>query len=213
MAVCTSCGQCAGPLTNHALARQSVQLFLVPSRSFDTTTTTISCFRLDTPCKTTFDGGDFCPIYPLILILLFPQPLPIHLWCNCALFPASTVFTTSPRPLRSRAVRHLTMTSTSNTPFATPATSTPNSRPGTPNLSTPPTSAAADNQLQDDSSKLRTFLGLLRKYVFTTWSLMLPLCSRTTIWLCQYHSADLTILTDLLASQISQMFAFLCLLN
>ena len=173
------CARHAGSLPTHLrimrLQRQSVQLFLVPSRSFDTTTTTISCFRLDTPGKTTFSGGDFCPIYPFILILPSSLSLsPIHLRRTCTLFPASTVFTTSPRPLRSRAVRHLTMTSTSNTPFATPATSTPNSRPGTPNLSTPPTSAAADNQLQDDSSKLRTFLGLLRKYVFITWSLMPP---------------------------------------
>ncbi|KIV96449.1 hypothetical protein PV10_00319 [Exophiala mesophila] len=57
------------------------------------------------------------------------------------------------------------MTSTSNTPFATPATSLPNSRPGTPTLSTPATTTVADNQLQDDSSKLKTFIGLLRKFI------------------------------------------------
>ncbi|KAJ9622227.1 hypothetical protein H2204_011575 [Knufia peltigerae] len=61
------------------------------------------------------------------------------------------------------------MTSTSNTPFATPGTSTPNTRPGTPSSQQPtPTSAPADNQLQDDSSKLRTFLGLLRKFIGVT---------------------------------------------
>ncbi|OAL30978.1 hypothetical protein AYO22_01273 [Fonsecaea multimorphosa] len=59
------------------------------------------------------------------------------------------------------------MTSTSNTPFATPATSNPNTRPGTPSPSTPPTGGTvpADNDLRDDSSKLRTFLSLLKKYV------------------------------------------------
>jgi hypothetical protein len=60
-----------------------------------------------------------------------------------------------------------TMTSTSNTPFATPATSNPNSRPTTPSPATPPSGASvpADNELRDESSKLRTFLGLLKKYV------------------------------------------------
>ncbi|ETI25255.1 hypothetical protein G647_04630 [Cladophialophora carrionii CBS 160.54] len=59
------------------------------------------------------------------------------------------------------------MTSTSNTPFATPATSNPNTRPSTPNPPTPPTGAAvpSDNDLRDDSSKLRTFLGLLKKFI------------------------------------------------
>ncbi|OQV10972.1 hypothetical protein CLAIMM_14887 [Cladophialophora immunda] len=59
------------------------------------------------------------------------------------------------------------MTSTSNTPFATPATSNPNTRPGTPSSSTPPTGGTvpADNDLRDDSSKLRTFLGLLKKFI------------------------------------------------
>lgn len=58
------------------------------------------------------------------------------------------------------------MTSASSTPaIATPATSTPNSRPATP-LSTPPTAAVSDKP-QDDSSKLRLFLGILKKCVTT----------------------------------------------
>ncbi|KIV83026.1 hypothetical protein PV11_05087 [Exophiala sideris] len=58
------------------------------------------------------------------------------------------------------------MTSSSNTPFVTPATSTTNTRPPSP-IQPPPT-VAADNQLQDDSSKLRTFLSLLRKFIGVT---------------------------------------------
>ncbi|KAK5454204.1 hypothetical protein LTS15_006204 [Exophiala xenobiotica] len=61
------------------------------------------------------------------------------------------------------------MTSTSNTPYATPGTSTPTTRPGTPSQQPTPTTVPADNQLQDDSSKLRTFLSLLRKYAQSTW--------------------------------------------
>ncbi|KAH0845498.1 hypothetical protein AYO21_09595 [Fonsecaea monophora] len=59
------------------------------------------------------------------------------------------------------------MTSTSNTPFATPATSNPNTRPPTPTPSATPTGTTvpADNDLRDDSSKLRTFLGLLKKFI------------------------------------------------
>ncbi|EXJ73294.1 uncharacterized protein A1O5_03054 [Cladophialophora psammophila CBS 110553] len=59
------------------------------------------------------------------------------------------------------------MTSTSNTPFATPATSNPNTRPGTPSPATPPAGGIvpADNDLRDDSSKLRTFLSLLKKFI------------------------------------------------
>ncbi|KAJ9604152.1 hypothetical protein H2200_011675 [Cladophialophora chaetospira] len=59
------------------------------------------------------------------------------------------------------------MTSTSNTPYATPATSKPNSRPGTPNSVAPPTATIvpSDNDLRDDSSKLRTFLSLLKKFI------------------------------------------------
>lgn len=58
------------------------------------------------------------------------------------------------------------MTSATSTPgIATPVTSTPNSRPGTP-LSTPPTTTLADKP-QDDSSKLRLFVSLLKKYAAT----------------------------------------------
>ncbi|KIX07171.1 uncharacterized protein Z518_01824 [Rhinocladiella mackenziei CBS 650.93] len=57
------------------------------------------------------------------------------------------------------------MTSTSNTPFATPAASTPNSRPTTPSPAATPIGVPADNQLQDETSKLRTFLSLLRKFI------------------------------------------------
>jgi len=61
------------------------------------------------------------------------------------------------------------MTSTSNTPYATPGTSTPTTRPGTPSSQQPtPATTPADNQLQDDSSKLRTFLSLLRKFIGVT---------------------------------------------
>src|SRR5437868_6673758 len=60
------------------------------------------------------------------------------------------------------------MTSTSNnTPFATPATSKPNSRPSSPvtSAATPTAPVPSDNDLRDESGKLRAFLGLLKKYV------------------------------------------------
>jgi len=216
---------CASPARQSIICQEcsNHHRFLVPSRSFDTTTTTICCFRLDTHnynhlfCWRRFLSHLFLCTYPSA----FSSPLPTHLHNNCTV-SASTVSrtTTSPRSLRNRAVRRLTMTSTSNTPFATPATSTPNSRPGTPNLSTPPTSAAADNQLQDDSSKLRTFLGLLRKYVIYFLHFSEP--GSTILHFLQssprYTPIGQTGLTvplsaDSLASQISQMFDFLCLLN
>ena len=102
------------------------------------------------------------------------------------------------------------MTSTSNTPYATPGTSTPTTRPGTPSSQQPtPTTAPADNQLQDDSSKLRTFLSLLRKYVLEI--------SLQDVVLNDIHEASCMegiVLTEwrwtgLSASQISQMSASL----
>ncbi|EXJ95706.1 hypothetical protein A1O1_00829 [Capronia coronata CBS 617.96] len=59
------------------------------------------------------------------------------------------------------------MTSASSTPFATPATSVPSSRPPSPtqSASATPSIAPPDNQLQDESSKLRTFLSLLKKFI------------------------------------------------
>jgi len=57
------------------------------------------------------------------------------------------------------------MATASSTPAQlSPAPSIVSSRPGTPNLSTPPT-VPADNKIQDESSKLKLFLSLLRKYV------------------------------------------------
>lgn len=59
----------------------------------------------------------------------------------------------------------MTSASATSTPaITTPATSSPNSRPTTPTLTTPPTAAVPD-KAQDDSSKLRLFVSLLKKYV------------------------------------------------
>jgi hypothetical protein len=53
-----------------------------------------------------------------------------------------------------------------DTPTSTVVNSREPSRPGTPNaLSTPPATVAVSDKPQDDSSRLKLFLGLLRKYV------------------------------------------------
>lgn len=81
--------------------------------------------------------------------------------CNHTCIPPSASSSVA-RPLLSN---RQTMASNSSSPDqVSPAPSTKDSRPGTPNLSTPPT-AAADNRVQDDTSKLKTLLSLLRKYV------------------------------------------------
>ncbi|KAK5942518.1 hypothetical protein PMZ80_005083 [Knufia obscura] len=48
---------------------------------------------------------------------------------------------------------------------ATPQGSNPSSRPTTPNLSTPPTTAATEIKGTDDSSRLKLFISILKKFI------------------------------------------------
>lgn len=64
--------------------------------------------------------------------------------------------------------RPASMASATPSPAATPLNSTPSSRPATPNLSTPATTVNAGDKPQDDSSRLKLFISILRKYVITS---------------------------------------------
>lgn len=101
------------------------------------------------------------------------------------------------------------MTSASSTPvIATPATSTPSSRPGTPNLSTPPTAAVSD-KVQDDTSKLRLFVSLLKKYAYKNTAVMAK--QNEDSWSKRDTVTDIGALIDSLVSLTSPPFAFLFL--